>query len=253
MKSSQKMRGRTALVTGASRGLGEAIAKCFAHHGATVGLIDLKNAWAEAAAHKIAADGGIAMGIGADVSDRDQVVEAVARFVNRFGHVDVLVNNAMWNRYERLDEIAPETLSRMVGTGIGGVIWGMQAVVPTMTLGGSIINIGSMAGRLGSAGAIAYSAIKAGLDGLTRAASVELAPKGIRVNSIAPATVLTEGVRAFMDDKSIANRIERTPLGRLAETSDIAQTALWLAGDGSSFITGQSIAVDGGIGHAFER
>ena len=119
--------------------------------------------------------------------------------------------------------------------------------------GGSIINIGSMAGRLGSANALLYSAVKAAVDGMTRSASVELGPKRIRVNSVAPSTIATEAVRAMLDETTFAARVASTPLGRIGEVDDIAQAALWLASPRSGFVTGQSIAVDGGLGHAFPR
>jgi NAD(P)-dependent dehydrogenase (short-subunit alcohol dehydrogenase family) len=117
--------------------------------------------------------------------------------------------------------------------------------------GGSIVNIGSMAGRLGSPNSLIYAGVKAGVDGLTRSASIELGGHGIRVNAIAPSTIATDGVLAMLTPEAMASRLERSPLGRLGETGDIAETALWLASDRSSFINGQSIAVDGGLGHAF--
>lgn len=141
----------------------------------------------------------------------------------------------------------------MTGVGMGGIVWGIQAAVPHMTEGGSIINIGSMAGRLGSPAALLYSGVKAGVDGLTRAASIELGSRRIRVNAIAPSTVATEGVKAILTPEMFADRISKSPLGRLGEESDIAQAALWLAGARATFVTGQSLAVDGGIGHAFYR
>ncbi|WP_165322594.1 SDR family NAD(P)-dependent oxidoreductase [Rhizorhabdus phycosphaerae] len=244
---------KVAVITGASRGLGKAMAELFANEGAKVVLLDLKQHWAQAAADEIVARGGNAVGLGADVSDRDAVAAAMADCVARHGRVDILVNNAMWNRYDVLEDIAPETFARMTGVGLAAIVWGMQAAVPHMAPGSSIINIGSMAGRLGSRGSILYSAVKAGVDGLTRAASVELGPKGIRVNAIAPSTVATEGVLAILSEDNLALRVEQTPLGRLGETDDIAQTALWLAGERAGFITGQSIAVDGGIGHRLGR
>jgi NAD(P)-dependent dehydrogenase (short-subunit alcohol dehydrogenase family) len=122
-----------------------------------------------------------------------------------------------------------------------------------MTAGGSIINMGSMAGRLGSSNSIVYSMVKAGVDGLTRSASVELGGRNIRVNAIAPGTIMTEGVSAMMTEDRVAARTRQTPMGRLGQVSDIAQTALWLADDRSAFITGQSIAVDGGLGHNLNR
>lgn len=244
--------GRVALVTGASRGLGRAIATLFAAEGAAVSLVDLKQPWAQAAADEIVAAGGQAIGIGADVSDRDAVHKAVADTVERFGGLDVMVNNAMWNRYEPIEDIVPETAARMVGVGWTGVVWGIQAAAPRMReRGGSVINIGSMAGRLGSPNSLLYAGVKAGVDGLTRAASIELGPDRIRVNAIAPSTVATEGVKAILSEETLANRVARSPLRRIGETDDIAQAALWLASDRSSFVNGQSIAVDGGLGHAF--
>ncbi len=248
-----QLNNKVALVTGASRGLGKAIAELLASEGAIVGLVDLKEHWAQAAADAITATGGTAVGIGADVSDQQTLTAAFDAFAQRLGRIDILVNNAMWNRYEPLESISPDSFRRMTGVGLAGIIWGIQATVPHMSDGGSIINIGSMAGRLGSSGAILYSAVKAGVDGLTRAASVELGPKRIRVNAVAPSTILTEGVKAILDDETVQARVAQTPIGRLGETSDIAQTVLWLAGPRATFVTGQSIAVDGGLGHAFSR
>lgn len=249
-----ELAGRVALVTGASRGLGFAIAETFAAEGARVALIDLKDAWAQAAADRIDARLGATVGIGADIGDRAAVNAAFAQVVERFGGLDIVVNNAMWNRYDMIPDITPETMQKMLAVGFSGVVWGIQAGAALMReRGGSIINIGSMAGRLGSPGALLYGGIKAGVDGLTRSASIELGPERIRVNAIAPATVATEGVLAILDDNAIADRKARSPLGRLGETNDIAQAALWLASDRSTFVTGQSLAVDGGIGHAFMR
>jgi len=248
----RELDGRVALVTGASRGLGRAIAALFAAEGASVALVDLKQTWAQAAADEIVQAGGQAVGIGADVSDRDAVHRAVAETVERFSGLDVMVNNAMWNRYEPIGDIAAGTVARMVGVGWTGVVWGIQAAAAHMRKsGGSIVNIGSMAGRLGSPNSLLYAGVKAGVDGLTRAASIELGPVRIRVNAIAPSTIATEGVKAILSEETLANRVARSPLRRIGEADDIAQAALWLASDRSSFVNGQSIAIDGGIGHAF--
>jgi NAD(P)-dependent dehydrogenase (short-subunit alcohol dehydrogenase family) len=115
----------------------------------------------------------------------------------------------MWNRYDRIPDITPETFARMVGVGLGGLVWGMQAALPHMPArGGAIINIGSMAGRLGSAGSVMYSTVKAGVDGLTRAASVELGPRAIRVNAIAPGFIATDMI-ATVPEKVINGIKER--------------------------------------------
>lgn len=248
--SAGELAGKVAVVTGASRGLGKAIAALFAAQGARVVLIDLKPHWAEAAAAGIAPD---AIGLGADVSNRAAITAALDEVAAQCGRIDVLVNNAMWNSYDLIPDITPEIFDRMVGVGLGGIVWGIQAAIPHMGPGGSIINIGSMAGRLGSAGALLYAGVKAGVDGLTRSASVELGPRGIRVNAIAPSTVATEGVVAILAPETLDKRISQTPMGRLGTTEDIAETALWLAGERSGFVTGQSLAVDGGIGHTLQR
>lgn len=249
--ASAELAGKVAVVTGASRGLGKAIAALYAAEGARVVLIDLKPHWAEAAASDI---GHGAIGLGADVSDRAAITAALDAAAAQLGRIDVLVNNAMWNSYDLIPDITPEIFNRMVGVGLGGIVWGIQAAVPHMPQsGGSIINIGSMAGRLGSAGALLYAAVKAGVDGLTRSASVELGLRGIRVNAIAPSTVATEGVMAILSPEQLEKRISQTPMGRLGTVDDIAQTALWLASERSGFVTGQSLAVDGGIGHTLQR
>lgn len=244
--------GKTALVTGASRGLGRAIAELFAAEGARVAVVDLKEHWAQATVDAIVAAGGGGVAIGADVSDRAAMQAAVARTVEALGGLDVVVNNAMWNRYEPIETIEPATIDRMVGVGFSGIVWAIQAAAPVMAAkGGSIVNIGSVSGRLGIPNALIYCGVKAAVDGLTRSASVELGARRIRVNAIAPSTIATEGVLAMLDEAAMAEREARNPLKRLGETNDIAQAALWLASDASSFVTGQTIAVDGGLAHAY--
>lgn len=244
--------GKTALITGASRGLGHAMATRFASEGAAVAVLDLKAHWAEKVADDIVASGGRAIAIGADVSDRESVRQAISTTVKELGALDIVVNNAMWNRYEPIADIKPETVNRMMGVGFDGIVWAIQAAAEVMpATGGSIINIASVSGELGIPNALIYCGVKAAVGGLTRSASVELGPQKIRVNSIAPSTVATEGVKAMLSDEAFADRTNRTPLKRLGEVGDIAEAALWLASDRSSFVTGQTINVDGGIAHAF--
>ncbi|MEG3123646.1 SDR family NAD(P)-dependent oxidoreductase [Sphingomonas sp. GB1N7] len=247
--------GRVALVTGASRGLGRGIAERLAREGAKVAVIDLKQPWAQATLDAIVAAGGQGIALAADVSDRETVHSAVAETVAALGGLDILVNNAMWNSYGPIDAITPATFKRMAGVGMAGVAWGIQAAAPAMRArgGGSIVTIGSMAGRLGMAGAMLYCGVKGAVDAMTRSASVELGPDGIRVNAVAPSTVATEGVRAILSEATFARRVADTPMRRLGEVEDIAEAVLWLVSDRSRFVTGQSIAVDGGIGHAFPR
>lgn len=250
----KELDGKVAVITGASRGLGRAIAKLLAQEGAAVALLDLKQHWVQTVADELTETGAKAIALAADVSDRDAIHAAIGEVAKVLGGIDILVNNAMWNKYDPISEITPETFNRMVGVGMGGIVWGTQAAVPHMKVnGGSIINIGSMAGRIGSPNALIYSGVKAGVDGLTRSASVELGKDKIRVNAIAPSTVATEGVKAILTPESFADRVAKTPIGRLGEAEDIAQAVLWLASERSSFITGQSLAIDGGLGHAFMR
>lgn len=250
---SRQLDNRVALVTGAARGLGRAIAEIFAREGAIVVVADLKQHWAQAVVDDIESKGGRGLAIGGDLSDRDTVAAVADRIGNSLGRLDVVVNNAMWNRYEPIADIRRETLDRMLGIGFGAVVWTIQAAAPLMraTGGGSIINIASVSAQLGIPNALLYCGIKAGVTGLTRSAATELGPDHIRVNAISPSTVATEGVRAILSAETIAARVGRTPLRRLGETGDIAAAALFLASSASSFITGQVLSVDGGLANAF--
>ncbi len=244
--------GKVALVTGAAQGIGRAVAERFAAAGAVVGVLDLKLERAQAAAEAIQAAGGQAMAFGGNVAVRATLADAVAAMEAAHGGLHILVSNAAWVRYSPIDAITPEMLERMTGTGFHSVVWGIQCAAPAMARsgGGSIINIASAAGFLGIPNALVYCGVKAGLLGLTRSAAVDLGPQGIRVNAICPGSVQTEGVRINVDPAMAAKRLARTPRGRLGEVADIANAALFLAGDDSDWITGESLLVDGGATHA---
>jgi len=242
--------GRVALVTGASRGLGRDIALKLAANGAAVALLDRKAHWAEDLVQQIEADGGKAVALGCDVSDRDALHEAFDSAAADLGGIDIVVNNAMWTKYSPIDGIDAESLDKMLGVGIAGIIWGTQAAAKHMQTrgGGSIVNIASVSAHMGLPNAMVYCGIKAAVEGMTRSSAIELAPEAIRVNAVAPSTVATEGVRAMLDDATFAARVASTPLGRLGETSDIAEAVLFFADSArSGFVTGQSLLVDGGI------
>jgi len=248
-----RMDGKVALVTGGAQGIGRAICDRFAAEGAIVAVLDIKADNAERAAQAIRERGGQAVACAGNVAERATFESAVAMLERDHGRLDVLVNNAIWVRYGPIDAITPEMLDRMVATGFKSVVWGTQVAAGLMAKGrgGSIINIASAAGFLGMPNGLIYCGVKAGVLGLTRASAVELGPKKIRVNAIAPGTIMTEGVRINVDEAGMAKRIARTPVGRLGQVEDIANAAVFLAGDDSGFMTGESMLIDGGVTHAF--
>jgi 3-oxoacyl-[acyl-carrier protein] reductase len=247
------MEGKVALVTGGAQGIGRAICERFAAEGAIVAVLDIKAENAERSAQAIREQGGQAVACAGNVAERATFESAVAMLERDHGRLDVLVNNAIWVRYGPIDAITPETLDRMVATGFKSVVWGTQVAAGLMARGrgGSIINIASAAGFLGMPNGLIYCGVKAGVLGLTRASAVELGPKKIRVNAIAPGTIMTEGVSINVDEAGMAKRIARTPVGRLGQVEDIANAAVFLAGDDSGFMTGESMLIDGGVTHAF--
>jgi NAD(P)-dependent dehydrogenase (short-subunit alcohol dehydrogenase family) len=248
-----RMKGKVALVTGGAQGIGRAVCDRFAAEGAIVAVLDIKADNADRAAQAIRDQGGQAVACAGNVAERATFESAVAMLERDYGPLDVLVNNAIWVRYGPIDAITLETLDRMVGTGFKSVVWGTQVAAASMAKGrgGSIINIASAAGFLGMPNGLIYCGVKAGVLGLTRASAVELGPKKIRVNAIAPGTIMTEGVSINVDEAGMAKRIARTPVGRLGQVEDIANAAVFLAGDDSGFMTGESMLIDGGVTKAF--
>lgn len=243
-----RLEGKVALVTGAAQGIGRAIAERYAAEGAIVGMLDLKPERAEQAAAEVAAKGHRVQAFAGNVAERATLADAVAALEAQHGRLDILVSNAIWVRYVPIDAVTPEMLHRMTATGFDSVVWGIQCAAPAMARsgGGSIINIASAAAFLGMPNAMIYAGVKAGVLGLTRASAVELGPQQVRVNAICPGSIQTEGVRINVDPAMAAKRLARTPLGRLGEVEDIAGAALFLASDDSSWVTGESLLVDGG-------
>jgi 3-oxoacyl-[acyl-carrier protein] reductase len=241
--------GKVALVTGSGNGIGRATALLLAAQGATVGINDLKPEFVERVVAEIAAAGGTAIGLTEHVSTRDGMRRVVLGLAERTGRLDVLVNNAAWVRYQAVPDIAPATLDRMVDIGFKAVVWGIQAAAEAMhpERGGSIVNLASVAGIVSQRNSLVYSGIKAGIMGMTRAAAAELGSRNIRVNAVAPGAVPTEGTQRNRDAERDARRIARTPLGRLGTVDDIARVVCFLAGEASGFVTGQTVAADGGF------
>jgi NAD(P)-dependent dehydrogenase (short-subunit alcohol dehydrogenase family) len=247
----KRFEGKVALVTGGARGIGRGIVEQLAAEGASVGILDRAEDLAQEAAAAIEAKGGRAMAFGGDVANRTSLAAAVVSMKEKHGRFDVLVNNAIWVRYGPIGDITPDMLDRMVGTGFNSIVWGIQAAAAAMDQGGSIVNIASSAAFLGLPDGMLYCGVKAGVLGLSRSAAVDLGPRGIRVNSICPGSIPTEGVKINVDPEKVKVRIAKTPMKRLGSVEDVARAACFLASDESSFITGESLLVDGGVTHAF--
>lgn len=245
----ERLKDRVALVTGAGRGIGRAIALALAAEGATVGVADINGDDARAVAAEADGLAGRGVPLEIDVADRARVHACVQRLVDDFGHIDVVVNNAAWVRYEPITEVVEETVDRMLGVGLKAMIWTTQAAAPHMAARrrGTIVNIASPAAEIGVPGAAVYCAVKGGVAALTRQGATELGRQGIRVNCISPGPIPTPGANQVVDEAGWQARRERTPLGRLGTVEEIAAAAVFLASDESRFVNGDMIRVDGGL------
>lgn len=243
---------KSVLITGSGHGIGRAAAKHLVARGWSVGVNDLKEEFAKEAVAEITAAGGNAFPVVENVSTPEGMEAAVKAVVEKTGRLDGLVNNAAWVRYQPIPDIAPETVERMLAIGFSGVIWGIKNATAHMdeNRGGTIVNVASAAGFRSPANSVVYSGIKAGVMGITRAAAVELGPRNIRVNAVAPSAVPTEGTAKHRSAERDAKRIADTPMGRLGTVDDIARAIVYLMEPESDFVTGQVLSADGGIGIA---
>lgn len=243
--------GQVALVTGASTGIGRATARAFAEAGAAVVVADVNDEQGEATAAEICDGGGRAIYVHADVADAGQVSAMVERAVSEFGRLDHAFNNAgIEGDPAPLAECPRENWDRTLAVNLTGVFLCLQAEIPALrdSGGGSIVNCASIAGLNGFPSLAAYVSSKHGVNGLTKSAALELAPEGIRVNSVCPGAIDTEMVArvAVEQPEMIERTIAAHPLCRLGLPEEIASTVLWLCSDAAGFVTGQAIAVDGG-------
>lgn len=249
MISKFKLDGTVALVTGASRGIGQGIAIGLASAGADVAVVARSRAGLEETATLIRAQGRRVAILEADVTDRVQVEEAVARTVAEFGRIDTLVNNAGTAVLKPFLEWAADDWKQLLETNITGLLNFTQSAGRHIhqSGGGSVINLGSIYGVVGAPGNSIYSITKGGIMAFTRTLSVEWARARIRVNAICPGWIRTDLTAEHMDNPKVADAALRMiPLRRFGEPDDIAPLAVYLASHASSYVTGQCIIVDGG-------
>jgi NAD(P)-dependent dehydrogenase (short-subunit alcohol dehydrogenase family) len=236
-----ELEGKVAIVTGGARGIGRAITEVFLEEGARVLIADIDEA---AAVEAVAQLGDGVASVPTDVSDADSVQAAVDQAQERFGGLDVMVNNAgISGSYRRLMQDDLRDFDRVIAVDLYGVMVGTQRAARAMGEGGSIVNITSIAGISPGIGFSSYRAAKAGVIHFSRSAAIEVAELGVRVNVIAPGNISTE-INSSFDTPSIVRRIQ--PLQRLGGTRDVANAAVYLASERSAQVTGTVIPVDGG-------
>lgn len=242
----RELEGKVALVTGGSRGIGRGIAGALADAGARVAIVARDGERAAGAAEELSGEGH--GGYACDVADPDQVQETVTAVERDLGPVDVLVNNAGITRDNILIRMKDEEFDEVIACNLKGAFNFTRAVSRGMMKrrDGAILNITSVVGLIGNAGQANYAASKAGLVGLTKSVARELASRGVRCNAIAPGFIRTD-MTAELTEAQVAALRDQIPLGELGEASDIAGAARFLVGPGARYITGQVLAVDGGM------
>ncbi len=243
--------GRAALVTGGGSGVGRATVLELASRGVRVLVADIDGEAGDVSAQLVREAGGIAVACVTDVTDVDQVDEMVHAALEEFGALDIAVNNAGITGPGAMTADYPiEAWRATMALNLDSVFYCLRAEIPAMLTGGggAIVNVASGAGLVGFAGLPAYVASKHGVVGLTRAAGLEYARKGIRVNCVCPGSTRTPMLEAFMGEDEKVEKMMRAavPLGRLGEPHEIAKSIAWLCSDEASFVVGHALAVDGG-------
>ncbi|MHC4845506.1 MAG: 3-oxoacyl-[acyl-carrier-protein] reductase [Planctomycetota bacterium] len=240
--------GQVALVTGGSRGIGRAIVEELGRAGCRVAVVATTQAGADGGAEAATAAGGEGFGYAADVRDSSRANEIAADVVERWGGLDILINNAGITRDNLLMRMADEDVESVLDINLKGTLYFCRAVARPMTKKrkGSIVNISSIVGITGNAGQSNYAAAKAGIFGLTRSLAAEFGGRGVRVNAIAPGYIQTD-MTADLPEAVRDESLKRIPLARLGEAGDIANAALFLCSDAASYITGTTVVVDGGM------
>ena len=239
---------QVAIVTGAGRGLGRLIAEVLAAAGARVACVDVEADLLTETVHRITAAGGTAEAFACDVTDGQRVGEVVDAVLQKWGGLQILVNNAGITRDNFLTRMKDDQFDAVINVNLRGTFLFTRAAARPMMKArrGRIINMASVSGMMGNPGQANYSASKAGVIGLTRTVSRELAGRNITVNAVAPGFIATD-MTAALREEIIEEVKSRTPLGRLGEPQDVADAVLFLASDAASFITGHVLVVDGGL------
>ncbi|HEY3931820.1 MAG TPA: glucose 1-dehydrogenase [Verrucomicrobiae bacterium] len=247
---SKKLAGKVAVVTGASKGIGASIAKHLAAEGASVVVnYASSKAGADKVVAEIASNGGKAVAVQADVSKSADIGKLFSETKKAFGHVDILVNNAGVYEFGPLENVTEEHFHKQFNLNVLGLLLTTQEAVKHFTpVGGSVVNISSVVGRHPLAGTSVYSATKGAVDAITKSLAKELGPKKIRVNSLNPGMIETEGLHtAGFAEGDFRKHIEmQTPLGRIGQPDDTAKVAVFLASDDSGWVTGETLLVSGG-------
>ncbi len=244
-----RLEGKVALISGGARGMGAAEARLFAREGAKVGIADILEDEGRRLEAEIAELGGEAIFIKLDATSEDDWNRAVDTIVSRFGKLDVLINNAGIYRHGTVENTSVEDWDQVMDVNAKGVFLGTKAAIPAMRRagGGSIVNISSTAGLVGSAGAAAYNASKGAVRLLTKATAVQYAKEGIRTNSVHPGPIETDMLaQVYTSPQMREQRLSNIPLGRVGRPDDVANGVLFLASDESSFMTGSELVIDGG-------
>lgn len=245
---SKRLEGKIAFVTGGGSGIGAATAERFAQEGATVVICGRRKQPLDEVVARIKAAGGSAEAIVADVGNEAQFVEALEQTAKKHGRLDILVNNAMAYTWGGIDSMTTADWHANFSTSVDGTFWGTRTALKLMAgKGGSIVNIGSICGTLGTPYMSGYSAAKAAILNFSRAAAAEGAPAGVRVNVVIPAVVETPATAGMLADEASRKNTEKLiPMGRVGQSGELANAVLFLASDEASYVTGAALPVDGG-------
>ena len=244
-----RLENKVALISGGARGMGAVEAKLFAEEGAQVIIGDMLEEEGRKVEAEINEAGGECVFVSLDVSSEEAWQNAVNEAVSRYGKLDILVNNAGIYRAHNVEETTSDEWDQVMDINAKGVFLGTKHAIPAMrdAGGGSIVNISSVAGLVGSRATSAYNASKGAVRLLTKSTAIQYASDGIRANSVHPGTIETPMTEGFLADPSMRqDRMDRTPIGRLGKPEDVAYGALFLASDEASFMTGSELVIDGG-------